>query len=72
MENTDTKPYFIESGDDQSERLGEPLCILRERGEDDRQAFARIRLVIAAAVAEAEEKNTQGTAEQRQKNATQR
>ena len=57
MDTTHTKPYFIEPGDDQDECFGEPLCILRERGEDDRRAFARIRQVIAEARADAEGKN---------------
>ena len=57
MEHTDNTPYFIELGDDQGECLGEPLCIVRERGEDDRRVFARIRQVIAAARAEAEVKD---------------
>lgn len=57
MADTDTTPYFIEPGDDQGERLGEPLCIVRERGEDDRRAVVRIRQVIAAAQAETEGKD---------------
>jgi hypothetical protein len=60
---------FIEAGNDESKILGEPLCILRERGEDDRRAFARIRQVIAKARAEAKGKTVQRTPEQRQNNA---
>lgn len=59
MEHTNNTPYFIEPGDDQGECLGEPLCIIREHGEDDRRAFARIRqVVVAAARAEAEGKDS--------------
>jgi hypothetical protein len=58
MEHTDNAPYFIEPGDDQGEYLGEPLCIVRERGENDRRAVARIRQVIAAARAGAEGKDS--------------
>lgn len=57
MEYTDNTPYFIEPGDDQGECLGELLCIVRERGEDDRRVFARIRQVMAAARAAAEGKD---------------
>lgn len=57
MADTDTKPYFIETGDELGEGLGEPLCLLRERGEDDRRAFAKIRQLVAKAWAEAEGKD---------------
>ena len=62
MEYTDTKPYFIEPGDDQSESLGEPLCIVRDRGETDRRSFARIKQVLAAsrAVDEVEDSAKKG------------
>jgi hypothetical protein len=53
MAETDFRPCFIEPGSDQDKSLSEPLCILRERGEDDRRAFARIRQVVAKALAEA-------------------
>jgi hypothetical protein len=63
------RPCFIEPGNDQDKSLGNPLCILRERGEDDRRAFARIRQVVAKALAEAKGKTVQRTPEQRQNNA---
>lgn len=57
MKHTDIRPYFIEPGDDQSKCLGEPLCILRVRGDDDRCAFVRIRQLVVAARAEDEGKD---------------
>lgn len=57
MTETDCRPCFIEPGNDQDKSLGEPLCILRERGEDDRRAFAKIRQVVAKARAQAEGKD---------------
>jgi hypothetical protein len=71
MAETDFRPCFIEPGSDQDKSLSEPLCILRERGEDDRRAFARIRQVVAKALAEAKGKTVQRMPEQRQNNAWQ-